>query len=421
MSELWCALGPWQGTLDDLTGFANSVSDLLGPDSGLKILLPVHDALAPLKYLRIFLQQIFNSVVFVTICHGCLTIYSLLLSDSGSRTYEYGMLRMMGMRKAALGQLLMMQAMLYAAPGVALGLLMAWAASYPLLYLVAEFSATEPEYSYRAPALVVAATLGILMSVAGNLVPIRRALSRSLAESLDIYHKAMAETTVKSVRLEDLGLSPSQTTLALGLVFAGATVYYVIPMSFVFRDFDLLLSSLNAILMSTVIGLITLSVLLQPTLERVVVRTIMRGGDKKLLDLVLKNMTSHRDKSRKTALMFTSSLAFLVFAGAMFSLQAESIVGNLKNFLGADLRVTSSTGPLDEDALNTLMASQGVTAGGAVVGHAWASWPLWNIDPPVSTVRLSNIVSFPRWYDAELVCVTANYLEVGPVEKQRAV
>jgi len=78
-----------------------------------------------------------------------------------------------------------------------------------------------------------------------------------------LYHKASSETRIRSVRLDQLGLSPSQTTLALGLVFAGATIYYVIPMAFVLRDFDLLLASLNAILMGTVIGLVILSVLVQ--------------------------------------------------------------------------------------------------------------------------------------------------------------
>lgn len=70
---------------------------------------------------------------------------------------------------------------------------------------------------------------------------------------------------MRSVRLDELGLSPPQTTLALGLVFSGGTIYYVIPMAFVLRDFDLLLSSLNAILMGTVIGLVVLSVLVQVT------------------------------------------------------------------------------------------------------------------------------------------------------------
>jgi len=50
------------------------------------------------------------------------------------------------------------------------------------------------------------------------------------------------------------------------------------------------------------------------------------------------------ERSRKTSLIFCSSLAFIVFAGAMFSLQADSIVANLKVALGSDLRIDSRIG-----------------------------------------------------------------------------
>ena len=74
-----------------------------------------------------------------------------------------------------------------------------------------------------------------------------------------------------------------------------------------------------------------------------------------------------------------------------------------------------------------------------VTDYAWASWPLWNIDPPVYTVYLSNVLDFPQVltcllvqkylltgtkvqkltpqellqrYSAEAVAVSGNYLEV---------
>ena len=43
-------------------------------------------------------------------------------------------------------------------------------------------------------------------------VPMRRALSRTLAESLNLYHKTSTETSVHVTRLEDLGLSPAQVS-----------------------------------------------------------------------------------------------------------------------------------------------------------------------------------------------------------------
>ena len=79
----------------------------------------------------------------------------------------------------------------------------------------------------------------------------------------------------------------------------------------------------------------------------------------------------------------------------MFSLQAEAIVANLKVTLGSDLRVDSRTGALNEDALAALMAAEMALPSNerVVQDFAWASWPLWNVDPPVYRVFLTNLVS----------------------------
>ena len=166
--------------------------------------------------------------------------------------------------------------------------------------------------------------------------------------------------------------------------------------------------------MFTVIGLILLSVLLQPQVERFLARCLVWGDDSKLLDVVLKNLSSHYERSRKTSLIFCSSLAFIVFAGAMFSLQADSIVANLKVALGSDLRIDSRTGALNEDALAALMNEEMARPSSEriVQDYAWASWPLWNVDPPVHRVWVSNLLNFPKWYTAETVAVSGNFLKV---------
>ena len=129
--------------------------------------------------------------------------------------------------------------------------------------------------------------------------------------------------SVRRERLEELGLSPSQTALALTLVLSGGLIYYIIPYAFILRDFDLLLSSLNAILMGTIGGLIVLAALLQPPAEALVAHCIVWGVDRRLLGLVLRNLEAHRGRGRKMALLFTSTLAFLIFASTMFALQAR--------------------------------------------------------------------------------------------------
>jgi len=50
--------------------FSNQVGQKIGFDSPLNIRLPIAEALKPMNFLRIFLNQIFNSVTFVLIVHG---------------------------------------------------------------------------------------------------------------------------------------------------------------------------------------------------------------------------------------------------------------------------------------------------------------------------------------------------------------
>jgi hypothetical protein len=82
------------------------------------------------------------------------------------------------------------QALLYAVPGAALGILVAVAASVPLLNLVSEYAAVPPDAAMQLPAAATALLAGLLMPLLGNVPPLRRVLFAPLVTSLDVYHKA---------------------------------------------------------------------------------------------------------------------------------------------------------------------------------------------------------------------------------------
>ena len=64
--------------------------------------------------------------------------------------------------------------------------------------------------------------------------------------------------------------------------------------------------------------------------------------DLKLRPLVLKNMNeSHKKRNLKTSLLFTISLAYLVFGGSSLLLIGGMIVGIFENFIGCDIFVSS--------------------------------------------------------------------------------
>ena len=73
-----------------------------------------------------FLDTLVVSAVFLLLMLSVLLIYSLMLGDVEEKTYEFGMLRALGFGKAWLIVLLIIQALVFAIPGLILGMITAY-------------------------------------------------------------------------------------------------------------------------------------------------------------------------------------------------------------------------------------------------------------------------------------------------------
>jgi len=118
------------------------------------------------------------------------------------------------MKNRTLIQVLLSKAMAFAIPGVGLGLLVP-SSSHPRGAAHRGFAVTDPDYTFFVIALALASTIGLVMPLIANTVPIRRALSRTLRDSLDVYHHVLSDVSVKVIRLANLGIHLWQTCLAL--------------------------------------------------------------------------------------------------------------------------------------------------------------------------------------------------------------
>jgi ABC-type antimicrobial peptide transport system permease subunit len=94
--------------------------------------LPIVDALAITVFVRLFLDNIFAAVVTLLVLLSALLVFALLLGDVEAKTYEYGMLRALGMRHSALVQILLMKSTLFSIGGISTGLLCAWLFNLPV-------------------------------------------------------------------------------------------------------------------------------------------------------------------------------------------------------------------------------------------------------------------------------------------------
>jgi hypothetical protein len=325
---------------DELAKVSNAVADAIGAGRGVSVLLPVAVVLEPLKFLKLFLNQLFGACVLLIIMLASMAIYSLLISDVEQSTYEFGMLRALGLDVRSLGLLIAARAAYFTVPSLVLGIALAQLASLVALSYLYDFIGAERNFAMNSFAVSLALTVGIAMPIIGSYVPTRRALQTSLSDSLDVYKQAAVAVSVVATRLESLGVSSAQLAVGMGLVFIGFVVYLLIPYAFVVRDFDLMFTALNSLIIIVVMGLVTLSTVAQGFLEKVLVHGAMAcTPDKRFISLVLKNLASHRPRNQKTVVMFTVAITFVVFVGSIFFLQGASIESNLRVAFGADIVV----------------------------------------------------------------------------------
>lgn len=145
------------------------------------------------------------------------------------------------------------------------------------------------------------------------------------------------EVSIKS--LEKYGLSLNQLLLGLGLVILGILTYYVAPQAFLFRKYEIFFGIMNLLLILMILGMTYVSILVLPVVQQWLVHAFLFffRRDRKLKQVVIKNLQSHQRRNTKTAIMFAISLSFLIFAGSTFTLIARLIQRQLISSMGADL------------------------------------------------------------------------------------
>lgn len=379
--------------------WTNTITLKLGLDYQVTLTTPLGKMLGLLYYLRLVLDQMLLIVELFLIALGCYLIYSLLLSDVESKVYESGMLRALGMQQKTLVALLSLQSLLFSIPGLSFGLFVAFLFWQPIRAALVHFVATPVPIGLNTGPILMGAGVGLLMPLVALIGPVMKSLSKTLRDSLDLYHSAVNDTLVTVTKLESLGLSPGQTWAALLMVVFGFIVYYLAPLSFIFLNLPLFFTIFVVILAGMLIGLSLLAMLLHSTMQQLVMHSIMWFSDaRKLKPLVRKNLHGHSARNRKTAVLFTTCIAFIIFAGSIFQLQSNNITATIEITVGSDIVVaTFSSNPankIDEEGITKYLEAMKQSPNSPIVEYGFSTFSLNDLKH-VGYARLGNLAEIP--------------------------
>ena len=215
----------------------------------------------------LFLGLIFNIIIMLFIVLSILLIYSLLMISVETKTFEFGVMRMVGLSKTGIINMIILQSFMFVLPSVLFGFVLCFPALYALFRAVfTDDMGVDASPVPSAYAVYQALFVGVIIPLLSSIAPIQSALKKNLNESLDVQR---SKTQAMYVEI----LDPQKQNMGSYIVFGtvavvyGFSIYYFLPLAMLSFNFALILNIFFFILISMLFGLSLLAFNLQRFIE----------------------------------------------------------------------------------------------------------------------------------------------------------
>ncbi|OUM64971.1 hypothetical protein PIROE2DRAFT_8115, partial [Piromyces sp. E2] len=372
----------------DIMRFTDEVAKSLGFEFTAEYTSVLFLAVNSSEVLMVFLDELFFSIISVLCLLMVILIYSLLMTDVEEKTFEYGMIRSLGLHHSSL---------FFSIPGIILGVFFCKIIYIPVDYIISQYAETSINVTITPSALILGIGIGFFIPVFGIVGLVKRALTKTLRDALDIYHHVVSETQVKIQKLEDIGMSLPEIAISIIMVVIGFGVYYGIPTAFVSQNYSLFFRFLTLLLLIMILGETLLGQVVNNILEKLCVSLVIWGSNKKLKIVVRKNLENHFSRNSKTSVMFSLCLAYIIFAAALFSLMGGSLTRQIEWTTGADIAISANeiSYPLPEEQIRNIIEQNLLTDEDLIEEYSFVTFPISANNCVVSTVMcpVSGITS----------------------------
>ena len=146
----------------------------------------------------LFIGLIFSIVLILFVVISILLIYSLLMITTETKTFDIGIMRLIGLSSSGFVAMVFTQAVMFVVPSI----LTAYICSFPCLYLIFrklfgdDLSQGGASVVPSGMATFEAFGIGLLIPTLSAIIPIQRALAKTLSDSLNTARSTLSGTVV---------------------------------------------------------------------------------------------------------------------------------------------------------------------------------------------------------------------------------
>jgi len=347
-----------QSSRRQLRALADEVSVALGVDYAVNITTPVLNDLELNEIFSILIDQIFFIVFVCIMLLTTLLLFSIATFDADKRSYEYAMLRTLGLRTKELIILVISKGLQITIPALLLGLAFALLGLLMVDIVLEAVAGGEVDLNVNAGFFIVAVLAGFVIPFLAHTLPSRKALAKSLNTAIDISRHKQSEMKVIWKNPRKFNVELLLVIVGLVLVAFGGIFFYGIPRSFNDGNLSLFLGLLNVIVMGMLFSLSIIVQLLSPLCEKAFSYILMPPGtrDARMRSVVMRQLFTHRPKTRNSSIMYTIALGFFIFSGSLVLQQSLGISHFLQEYSGADVHAFRvDSGILDVDVIKPVL------------------------------------------------------------------
>ena len=261
----------------------------------------------------LYIGLISNIVIILFITIATLLIYSLLMNSVETKTYEFGVMRMVGLSRRGLILLVATQAIFFTMPAIIASFIL----SVPVLAGVYTFkegsafgygAAPIPSFS----SILIALAIGLVIPAISSIIPMQRLLANNLSESLNSHSRKLTGFMITFYDVRKGNHSILVLFGGISVIF-GTSLYYFLPKAFLMLNFSLLLNLFFMILSGFLLGLTLLVNNLQGLLEQTLSRLLLFWEAKAMQAVLHKNLAAHKSKNNLTSIIYSLTLGCIIF------------------------------------------------------------------------------------------------------------
>jgi ABC-type antimicrobial peptide transport system permease subunit len=406
----------------DMVNFTSAIVNTLGALDAIQYETPVVRQLRRNRFTSMYLALILDILVFILSVLSIVLIYSLLMINVESRTFEIAIRRMLGSTRRDVIVLLGAQALSYSVPALVIGMPVAAAGTTNFVNLLSSRLAGIPlQGGLTAGGVLYGLLLGLLIPIVASIGPIKTALEKRLVEALDTKRSVPGVKFTISRNMEGKVYRPF-LVVGFCLTLFGFIVYYFLPLSLLSFNVGLLGRIFFFILLGLLFGLAFLSLNLEQAMEHAVMFVFFRCLVKKHLRVTtLKNLVAHRVRNLKTSMMYAISLSFIIMVNVFSNIQLQAYQFYLLQSRGGNMVVFGTRfvpGTLgksltfqDAQAFQTIIKNDSFV-NSRIEGVAWASQPVLSVRGDAENTVGTQGRIFARG-DVGVMAVSPNYFEIA--------